>query len=263
MNLTLLAETYAVSRPDSAPDWLPSEGFMSLTRTHEEISVVCEESRVPRGVRSEPGWRAFQLAGPIPFSMTGVLASLLTPLAQARIPIFAVSTFDTDYVLVREADLAATITALEAAGHAIAQPDWRIEPATDMSIVRELFGEYWREFGFTPCFQNFAAELESLPSPYEALAVAWSQAAPAGCIAYKRVDERACEAKRLFVRPAYRGKRIGRELLEWAIRQARRAGYEELVGDTMPVMRDALGMYERRGFQIRERDGVIYLRLPL
>jgi hypothetical protein len=104
------------------PSWALAGGFFSVTRSTDELSIVCEERvcrehLVPAGVRIELGWVALRLEGPFPFSMTGVLASFLEPLAEAKIPIFAISTFDTDYVLVKREDLERAVTALEAAGH--------------------------------------------------------------------------------------------------------------------------------------------------
>jgi uncharacterized protein len=99
------------------PSWADGPGLVSITRTAEELSIVCATARVPLGVRVQGGWRAFQLHGPIPFSETGVLSSLLAPLAAVRVSIFAVSTFDTDYVLVPEGQLDAAARALADAGH--------------------------------------------------------------------------------------------------------------------------------------------------
>jgi uncharacterized protein len=101
----------------SLPAWAASEAFLSVTRTLAELSVVCDEARVPDGVQADKGWIALQLAGPFPFSMTGVLASFIQPLAEANIPVFAMSTFDTDYVLIKQDHLAAAEAALQVAGH--------------------------------------------------------------------------------------------------------------------------------------------------
>ena len=97
------------------PSWALElhEGFMSITRTPDELSIVCPEESVPPDTTVEEGFRALVLPGPIPFTETGVLASLATPLAAAGISIFAVSTYDTDYVLVRETDLEAALAALD------------------------------------------------------------------------------------------------------------------------------------------------------
>ncbi len=123
MKLRALPDRLAVCRlspGELVPGWTDGPGFASVTRTGEELSVVAPEARVPAGVRCDRGWRALELEGPIPFSAVGVLAALASVLASARVSIFAVSTFDTDYVLVREEDLPRATAALEAAGHAVA-----------------------------------------------------------------------------------------------------------------------------------------------
>jgi putative acetyltransferase len=140
-----------------------------------------------------------------------------------------------------------------------------------LSLVRQLFEEYWQSFGFTPCFQNFEAEVAGLPGYYTPpdgrLALAFVDGKAAGCVALRRLDDQRCEAKRLYVQPAFRGRGIGLALLEWVIGAARAAGYREMLGDTMPVMRRALAMYERLGFERTESyaaeptPGAIYLRL--
>jgi uncharacterized protein len=107
MRLTLktMPGRLAVSRlaPHSdLPAWAASGTFRSISWTPEELSIVCEESSVPPGVRSERGWRGLMVAGPLDFALTGVLLTIAEPLAQAGISIFAISTFDTDYVLVKD-----------------------------------------------------------------------------------------------------------------------------------------------------------------
>jgi carbonic anhydrase len=133
---------------------------------------------------------------------------------------------------------------------------WQIEPVesgASLAAVRALLREYWNSFGFTPCFQNFGDELAGLPGAYAPpggrLAVAKIGDESAGCIALRRVDGDRAEARRLFVRPAFRGLGLGRALLDWAMDEARGAGYREIVGDTMPAMRDALALYDRMGFE--------------
>jgi len=122
-----------------------------------------------------------------------------------------------------------------------------------VAAAQELFQEYWDSFGFTPCFQNFGEELAALPGRYAPpdgrLAVAWAGERAAGCVALRRFDERRCEVKRLYVRPEYRGYGLGRRLIEWVMCEARAAGYGEMLGDTMPVMTDALALYDRMGFE--------------
>jgi uncharacterized protein len=122
LELSLLPERFAISRlaADSPiPAWATQGPFFSVTRTGDELSVVTELSRVPRGVQSQPGWRVLKVHGPFVLSEIGVLAALATPLAEAKISLFAVSTFDTDYLLVASETLAAAVAALERAGHTI------------------------------------------------------------------------------------------------------------------------------------------------
>ncbi|HEY6067035.1 MAG TPA: ACT domain-containing protein [Thermoanaerobaculia bacterium] len=95
-------------------------GFHSITRTGKELSIVCRAGQEPRGGRRQKGFRCLEVMGPIPFEATGVLASLAAPLARARIPILAISTYDTDYLFVREKRLSDVVRALERAGHSVA-----------------------------------------------------------------------------------------------------------------------------------------------
>jgi hypothetical protein len=122
LELTLLPDRFAVSRLAAdapSPGWATQGAFFSVTRTRDELSVVCELSRVPAGVQSQPGWRVFKVHGPFVLSEIGVLSALAAPLAAAKISLFAVSTFDTDYLLVASETLLAAIAALEHAGHAV------------------------------------------------------------------------------------------------------------------------------------------------
>lgn len=84
------------------PSWATSGSLISVTRTAEELSVVCGEDAVPSGVKCEKGWKCLRIRGPLAFAETGVLSFLVVPLATAGIPIFVVSTFETDYILVKE-----------------------------------------------------------------------------------------------------------------------------------------------------------------
>ena len=101
------------------PRWALAGPFHSITRTASELSIVCRENRVPAGVRREEGFRCLAVRGPLAFDAVGVLAALAAPLACARIPILAISTFDTDYLFVREAHLARAVRALRSAGHVV------------------------------------------------------------------------------------------------------------------------------------------------
>jgi len=109
LSLSVLPEQFAVCRLEAnarIPEWAMSEGiFSAITRTRDELSIVCPQEIVPEEVKTEKDWKALKVEGPLDFSLTGILASLAKPLAEARISIFAISTFDTDYVLVKSEKL--------------------------------------------------------------------------------------------------------------------------------------------------------------
>ena len=122
MTLTFrqLPDRYVVCRlaPDAPiPTWIPTGCLVSITRTQDELSIVCPEPDPLPDVKCEADWMALKLEGPFPFTLTGVLSSFLVPLAENKIPIVAVSTFDTDYVLVKLDNLEAAVDALKKAGH--------------------------------------------------------------------------------------------------------------------------------------------------
>lgn len=117
--LVILPDRLAVCRlPADAPfpDWARPGDILALVRTGDELSVVCTERFVPPDVRAERGWRALQVQGPLEFAMVGVLASIANPLARAGVSIFVLSTFDTDYILVKEAALERAVEALSQEG---------------------------------------------------------------------------------------------------------------------------------------------------
>lgn len=120
MKLIVLPEKFAVVRlepSDAIPTWATDAPIFSVTRTPDELSIVCPASHVPTHVTAARGWRCLRIAGTLDFSLTGILASIADPLANARVSIFAISTYETDYILVSAPTLPAAIAALEAAGH--------------------------------------------------------------------------------------------------------------------------------------------------
>jgi hypothetical protein len=123
IELSVLPGRLAVCRLEAGaapPAWAVGGPLWSITGSADELSVVCAEAAVPDGVRREGGWLALRVAGPLDFALTGVLSAIAAPLAAAGVSIFAVSTFDTDYVLVKEERLAEAVAALRAAGLAVA-----------------------------------------------------------------------------------------------------------------------------------------------
>jgi len=122
LTLKTLGGTYAVSRlslDTAIPGWAFSAPFFSITRTENELSLVCSESRVPDEITCEKGWKCFQIVDPLDFSEIGILSSLSRILADAGISIFALSTFDTDYIMVKSPDFEKAIDALTVAGHRV------------------------------------------------------------------------------------------------------------------------------------------------
>jgi uncharacterized protein len=123
LTLSIVPSVFAVCRLDPAsplPSWATPDGFMAIVRTAEELSIVCAEQAVPAGVICQRGWRGLKVAGPLDFALTGVLASLAGPLAEAGVSIFAISTYDTDYLFVRGEQFDIAIATLRRAEFAIA-----------------------------------------------------------------------------------------------------------------------------------------------
>ncbi|HEX3740631.1 MAG TPA: GNAT family N-acetyltransferase [Terriglobales bacterium] len=150
----------------------------------------------------------------------------------------------------------------------------RSESPEQIAQTRELFLEYANSLGFSLCFQSFDQELASLPGDYAPpegrLILATSNGNPAGCVALHQIDRDICEMKRLYVRPDFRGKGLGRELAKRVIAEARQIGYKYLRLDTVePVMKTAVAMYRQFGFReipsYRQNpiDGALYMELQL
>ena len=122
---------------DVVPGWTAhARSFLSITRTSQELSIVADAVSVPVDVQAARGYRALRIEGPLPLDLVGVLAAVAGPLAAAGIPIFAIATFDTDYVLVRESELAQVVAILTMAGHVVQRegrsaPDAQRAAATD------------------------------------------------------------------------------------------------------------------------------------
>ena len=120
IELSILPETFSICRLEPStqlPDWLAGLAFWAAVRTADELSLVLPETAVPAGWLVEPGWRGIKVKGPLDFSLTGVLVNLCTPLAENGISIFAISTYDTDYILVREKDLEKACSTLKDVGY--------------------------------------------------------------------------------------------------------------------------------------------------
>ncbi|HLI71729.1 MAG TPA: ACT domain-containing protein [Ktedonobacteraceae bacterium] len=122
LRLSLLPHTYAVCQfhPDKhIPYWALLGDFVSLTRTPEELSIVCQQDNVPDEIEAERGWRCLQVRGAFDFSVSGVHVSLAVPLAEADISVLAIATYATDYILIKEENVEHALQVLKQAGHSI------------------------------------------------------------------------------------------------------------------------------------------------
>lgn len=148
------------------------------------------------------------------------------------------------------------------------------ESTEQIGQARELFVEYAESLGFSLCFQNFDEELATLPGDYAPpdgrLLLAEDENRVAGCVALHKLDDSSCEMKRLYLRPGFRGKGLGRALAEKIIAEARVIGYRTMRLDTVePVMKDAVEMYRRLGFKeidpyrTNPIEGAMYMELDL
>jgi len=153
LTLSILPGTLAVCRLDptaAIPDWATGEGFFSVTRTADELAIVCCEAYVPDDVMCERGWRALKLHGPFDLGQVGILASVANPLAESGIAIFVISTYDTDYVLVKAIQLESAVAALTRSGHAV-------EPARGNEVISVKCA--WRLPDAARIHATFAAEV--------------------------------------------------------------------------------------------------------
>ncbi|MDQ6432667.1 ACT domain-containing protein [Mesorhizobium sp. LHD-90] len=120
IRLKALSGTYAIARLDAAdriPDWADCGGFVSISRTEDELSIVCLQEHIPNGVRNDENWSCFKFEGPFAFDETGVVLSVIAPLSTNGIGIFVVSTFDGDHILIKADDVLRSLDLLEQAGH--------------------------------------------------------------------------------------------------------------------------------------------------
>jgi len=120
LSLAILHDSFAICKlgaDENIPDWTLSESFCSITRTSDELSIVCPQELVPKGIEAEMGWRSLKVEGKLDFGMVGILSSITSSLAKVGIVVFVISTYDTDYILVKDSDLDRATAALRNAGH--------------------------------------------------------------------------------------------------------------------------------------------------
>jgi hypothetical protein len=120
LSLAILSDSFAVCKlraDENIPGWALPDSFCSITRTPDELSIVCSQELVPEGVQAVRGWRSLKVEGKLDFILVGILSSLTSSLAHVGIVVFVISTYDTDYILVKETDLDRAVAALRNAGH--------------------------------------------------------------------------------------------------------------------------------------------------
>jgi len=281
LRVSLLRGHVSVCRLDGAsevPDWALQGGFLSITRTSEELSVVCPEGTVPEGVRCEGGWRVLKLAGPFEFSEVGVLLSVAAPLAEAGVGIFALSTFDTDYVLVKEERLGSAVAALRRRGHEVADGEGSVVvgPADDEGFLWTMLYEavYWEpeEAGPKPPPEEILADPRlrryvagwGQPDDFAVVAreaesgreigAAWYRLFPEDEPGYGFVDTDTPEIA-LAVAPVWRGAGVGGTLLRAIMDSARANGFCAVSLSVHKSNRPALRLYEKSGFARHRDDG--------
>ena len=122
LTMKLLKEHFGVCRlgkDEIIPEWLKNSEFYSITKTAEELSIVCSQNCIPSDIKCENNWRSLKVEGPLDFSLIGIMSSISTILAQEKISIFAISTYDTDYILVKDNDIANAVNALSSENYEI------------------------------------------------------------------------------------------------------------------------------------------------
>jgi hypothetical protein len=124
LSLVILRDLFAVCRlraDENIPSWALSSSFCSLTRTPYELSIVCRQELVPGEVEAVRGWKSLKVEGKLDFNLVGILSSITSSLAQVGISVFAISTYDTDYLFIKERDLDRGVAALRKAGHDVSK----------------------------------------------------------------------------------------------------------------------------------------------
>ncbi|MPN37299.1 hypothetical protein SDC9_184815 [bioreactor metagenome] len=122
LSMKLIKGLFGVCRLDRdelLPGWASRSSFYSITKTLDELSIVCSQDNIPKDIKCEKDWRSLKVEGPLDFSLIGILSSISTILAQRGISIFAVSTYDTDYILVKDKDIDTAIAVLSKEGYEI------------------------------------------------------------------------------------------------------------------------------------------------
>jgi uncharacterized protein len=285
LRLAVLDGRLAVCRLDAseAPPPIP-DGFFSVTYATDELSVVCREDSVPEGARCEKGWRALKLEGPFEFTEVGVLASVAAPLAGAGVSTFAVSTFDTDYVLVKEERLATAMAALQEQGHEVADGETGVVvgPSDNEDFLWKMLYEavHWgpEETGPKPPPEEVLSDARlqryvagwGRPGDFAVareaesgreIGAAWYRIFPEDEPGYGFVDGRTPELA-IAVSEGHRGGGVGGALISALTEAARTRGFDALSLSVQKSNPGAERLYERNGFVVvRDGGGDLVMKL--
>lgn len=285
LRLFVLVEHLAVCRlsPDSViPAGTTDAEFFSLTRTPEELSIVCPESLAPADTVCERGWRALGLEGPLDFSLVGVLATITSSLAEAGVSVLAISTYDTDYVLVRDEALESAISTLRRAGHEVRDTSVIVRPAEkeDEPFLWEMLYEaaHWNfeETGPKPPWEKLLAEpglrrylagwgrtgdfalVAQDAGNGRKVGAAWYRLFPPSDPGYGFVDAAIPEIA-IAVLPNRRGTGVGGILLHALMEAASSEGFGFLSLSVQKSNHAAERLYERNGFVRLSDDGSAWI----
>lgn len=283
LRLSALEDQLAICRlaPDSeVPGWATEAWFVSVTRTPDELSIVCPEPYIPDEITREDGWRALAIEGPLDFSLVGILASVATTLAEAGLSVFAISTYDTDYLLVQEDALATAVAVLRESGHGVSGllPDVAVRPATsdDKQFLWEMLYEavHWEpeESGAKPPPEGILSDpvlsrylrdwgrigdlaiIAQDEKDGRNIGAAWYRLFPASEPGYGFIDAETPDIV-IAVASERRGTGVGGELICALIDAARSNGFEALSLSVQKSNRAAAALYEKNGFVRLKDDG--------
>lgn len=121
LSFSVLPENFAIVQlppNESPPNWVSGD-FYSITRTSDELSIVCDQNLLPEGIKADKDWKALKIQGPLDFSLVGILSDISSTLAKGEVSIFVISTYNTDYILVKSKDLDKAVDLLKSAGHSV------------------------------------------------------------------------------------------------------------------------------------------------
>ena len=269
LNFDLLPTALSIYRfaPDQTPDFANARHaeFYSVTQTRDEISIVTASGTFSNAAAEESDWQALKLCGVFDLSLTGILAHISGLLAEHGVALFAISTFDTDYILVKSAKISQAITALTTAGHRVNMPHaGRIRAAVrdDIPMLAKLIREANRDvaerFHLTPenapkhtsnCQNDW---IETAMDKGVAFYVLECEQVPCGCVAMEHAKPELCYLERLAVLPRYRRRGFGEALVRHVFHEAHQRQIQRVEIGTIAEHVELTRWYEKLGFTLKE-----------